>query len=573
MKDITTFIACYSKTNKEWLEETVESIQSQGVEPDVRYEEGLTADKWSDAIQRCKSKYLHLAHHDDTYVDGFYNETTAYLDSHPSAVACFTLDYIINEKGHRVSQTRLPFPPQDSYDYKDVFNLMVRHGNFLRCPSVVLNVPLVKGLRYPPTECGSASDTGFWFRILQRGPIGIINKQLYCYRDHAKSDTKKYMDGKDHVRALKMGLELHPCPTEMDWDVLANVTKAIQGLEDSDEDIRLQGLGKSTERTCLLVAHEPPYNAGTGILVGERAKQINRGGEEIAYYVYPDKDAERFSISTYEGVPTVKCPPYQFGEVCQSLQPDRIEFQHLLGWPLDILSTHKPDGGLEKALYLHDSYLFCPRAHLWNRNNEVCSGPGPDKCTNCSGISPEELQEREETLKSFLPSIDHIYANSEWTASNARRFLPTDKQIEVMEWPIPDHPHYRRRVRIGYFGYFAPVKGINVLMQAMMKVNWGQLLLFCDIPEHFRNGRRIWGHDNTLIIGPYDNRSLPQLCNLCDIGVVPSEVESFGITGRELEALGLPCIKTNVGGQTGEVEGGNVDALAKALQEAVDAYS
>ena len=210
---------------------------------------------------------------------------------------------------------------------------------------------------------------------------------------------------------------------------------------------------------------------------------------------------------------------------------------------------------------------------MLDKGNKVCTGPGPDKCPECADIKPEELQAKEEILHRLLPGVDRIWANSEFTKSLADRFLPTDKEIEIYEHEIPELPYYRKRVRIGYFGYAAPVKGFHILMQAMMEVKWAQLLLFCDVPEGFINGRRIWGMDNVLVMGSYRRDDLPMLCNLVDVAVVPSLNESYGITGREIEMLGVSVLKTNVGGQVGDIEGDNVEALTKAIQEVVDAHS
>src|SRR3990172_10098382 len=141
------------------------------------------------------------------------------------------------------------------------------------------------------------------------------------------------------------------------------------------------------------------------------------------------------------------------------------------------------------------------------------------------------------------------------------------KKFEVIEPEVPELPIYRKRLRIGYFGGFYPVKGVQVLLDAMQKVRWGQLLMFCDVPADFLKGRQLYGHDNVVVFGSYHRGNLPLLLNLVDVVVVPSINESFGLVRREVEMLGVPCIATDTGGLGGTVPPGDAEALARAIQE------
>jgi len=206
-----------------------------------------------------------------------------------------------------------------------------------------------------------------------------------------------------------------------------------------------------------------------------------------------------------------------------------------------------------------------------NRRLEVCDGPGVSRCANCADISPAVIQERQAELAKYLPTLDGIYANSEYTLGLARQHLPQGLDIQLHEFEVPELPLYAKRKRIGYFGYCNPVKGFHILMQAMLQVTGAQLLLFCEVPEDIRDGRRIHGFDNCLVMGAYRRDDLPVLSNLVDIAVVPSLNESFGLVSRELSSLGIPVISTKTGGQEGTIQPNDVDALARAIQEAVDA--
>ncbi len=97
--------------------------------------------------------------------------------------------------------------------------------------------------------------------------------------------------------------------------------------------------------------------------------------------------------------------------------------------------------------------------------------------------------------------------------------------IEVKEFPVPSLSPFPRRKRIGYFGYFHPTKGIHILLEAIRQVD-AQLLLFCDVPKDIVDGRSIYGMDNCLVMGAYNRRYLPRLCNVSECTGSPSINES-----------------------------------------------
>ncbi len=422
MDKLTVILSTYDG-HKRFIDETLESLKDNGVIPVVINNGKRAADNWNEAIRNCQTEYLFLPHSDDVYLPGFCERTIAYLDAHPDASAVFTCDYIIDEKGKRIGQTTLPFPLQDSYDYAFVLNNMARFGNFLRCPSVVMRAEKARGLSYP-TTCGTAGDTAMWYNLLERGPIGIVPRPLYKYRQHSESDTQKNVAGKwptDHILAMEYALNKHP--ELATWETLVSLSKAIKENKEVMEGKKLKAQADNATTVTFIVVHEPPDNAGTGILAAERCRKMNAENETaICYYVYPVAEAEGLSIGYAKGCPVIVCPTHAFRQAVDKLKPEVIEYQHLLRWPLDILSAP----ARRKELYLHDSFLWCARWHMMNKNNEVCDGPNPAKCYHCADITPAQQQEKQDALAKLLPLMDAIYANSEYTAGLARKYLNTE---------------------------------------------------------------------------------------------------------------------------------------------------
>lgn len=534
MNKVTAFIAAYSGTNKEWLEETVNSIRDQGIEPEVQHDEGITHQRWSKAIQECTTEYIHLAHHDDILLPDFYKETTAYLDSHPECAAVFTLDYIIDERGNRTGQTTLPFPPQDSYDFAFVLNNMIRHGNFLRCPTVVMRTSMVDKLSYP--ECDSASDTAMWFNILHHAPIGIIPKHLMLYRKSSVSDTQKNIIGTlrefDHVRALRYAVSLRDA---LEWDTYIGYHKALHNMKDAEDYHRVEALKKVSKHVTLIVAHEPPDNGGTGVIAADRVRKVNAGGDgRVAIYVYPSEE-RHIAEGWYAGCPIIRCHPALLGNVAGKFRPHVIEFHHTLGWGDGILNIQTE---ARKELYLHDLWMWRQHPHS--------DGSGQRIVPQVSGVQA-------------------IYANGPYLQGEARKALGCSVGLfDMIELPQP--AVYKKR--LAFFGGFHPTKGVGVLLQAMRRLLDYQLIMFSNVPKDLMDGRRIYGHPNVFVMGGYRRDELPCLVGLADVVVVPSLFESYGLCAREVEAAGAKVLSTRTGGLPGNIEPGNTEALVEAILNA-----
>jgi glycosyltransferase involved in cell wall biosynthesis len=329
----------------------------------------------------------------------------------------------------------------------------------------------------------------------------------------------------------------------------------------------------------------------------------------VRYYVYP-VPGDKVEVVWSNGLPLVKCPVEAFGDVIERLKPAKIEYHHLLKWPLDILSVPCA----QRELYLHDSFLWCARYHSVMRDGAVCNAPEPKKCADCSGESKEFLEKKRAFLAETLPKLNRFIANSAYTAKYALENLSILCEVEIPAGaPLPPYP---KKKRVGYFGGFGHVKGTPVLLKAWRILKKGyanprsycinysmvhnedivigfskgttirvsgdprdsviampefgaQLLLFCDVPAEWLTGRKIFGFDDVLVMGSYHRSDLPDLCNLVDLAVVPSINESYGMVKRELDSLGVPVVATSAGGLDGTVQAGDACALAEAIRGAL----
>jgi len=546
---------------EKYLEETVESFRAQGVEPVVVNDNRRNYDVWNEAFKTCKADYLCCAHHDDVYLPNYIKEMTAYLDAHPEVIAAFSLDYLIDANGKRIGQTNPTWKPQDTYSFADIHRLMCENGNILRCETVMYRVAMVRDMEFPDQSvCERAHDTQFWYMLADKAPLGIVMKPLVKYRVHAESDTQKNVTEHSlgHFKALEFAANLRP--QDVEFNNVMSVANTVVVLTAQSEAARVQTRAGGVE---LLVCHEPPENAGTGVVVAERVRTRNLLEDDVLrYYVYPVGGTDVDVVFT-EGVPAVKCPPAAFNTVLERLKPSKIEYHHLLGWPLDILNAPCK----HKELWLHDSYLWCARYHSVDKTGVVCNAPNPAKCAGCADVSAEILSAKLESLKG-LPKLQRYVANSEYTAKYAKENLGLVCEVVAPKGsPLPRYP---RKKRVGYFGGFGVVKGTPVLLKAWrMLEGKAQLLMFCDVPAGWLTGRKLAGFNDVLVMGSYRRNDLPDLCNLVDLAVVPSINESYGMVKRELESIGVHVLATECGGLDGDIPPNAPQALAQAIKAAL----
>lgn len=137
-----------------------------------------------------------------------------------------------------------------------------------------------------------------------------------------------------------------------------------------------------------------------------------------------------------------------------------------------------------------------------------------------------------------------------------------------------------------YVGRFAPVKGIDRLMEAIAYLQQHQGLRLVIVggdgdgaPEHQRFqslARKLSIQDSVTFMGRIEQDDLPPYYSAADVVVVPSHYESFGLVALESLASGTPVVATKVGamesilreGETGHVvNNGSPRSLAKGIEK------
>jgi glycosyltransferase involved in cell wall biosynthesis len=133
---------------------------------------------------------------------------------------------------------------------------------------------------------------------------------------------------------------------------------------------------------------------------------------------------------------------------------------------------------------------------------------------------------------------------------------------------------------IGYVGRLHQVKGVDVLLKALVKLpgNYRLVLAGTGDQETALNSlaRELGIEPRVKFMGFC--KDVPALMAAFDIGVIPSRQESFGIVGIELMRMGVPVISTGVSGMADYmIDGDNAllvdvdspDQIAECIQRIV----
>ena len=165
------------------------------------------------SFNRCLSlfdgDYSAIFHADDLYLPEILSEQVNYLEMNPGAGAVFTEAILINNAGKKIGQITLPAGMtinRKPYDFIFIFKKIMRHYNFIVCPSALVRTSIYKNeiREWDGQKFRSSADLDVWLRILQRHSIGFLGP-LIKYRISLMQETelvRKNLDRSDFFSVI-----------------------------------------------------------------------------------------------------------------------------------------------------------------------------------------------------------------------------------------------------------------------------------------------------------------------------------------------------------------------------------
>lgn len=138
--------------------------------------------------EHAEGKYSAIFHADDVYDRDMVRKQVELFESDPKVVVCATMAEGVDSKAKAVRSYKLPSDlaamPLRTYDFTTLFKSILRNGNFLFCPSMMVRTEILKhhAGEYASPKYGPSRDLRMWLQLTSDGLLGIIEEPLLKYR-------------------------------------------------------------------------------------------------------------------------------------------------------------------------------------------------------------------------------------------------------------------------------------------------------------------------------------------------------------------------------------------------------
>ena len=285
---------------------------------------------------------------------------------------------------------------------------------------------------------------------------------------------------------------------------------------------------------------DEPYKIYDEVYDGITIQRVNRPDRDYSY-------ESKFHNKKLEEI---------FREYLIKIKPDVVHFGHLSHLSTNLVNIVAEEHKLPVIYTVHDFWLFCVKGQLINQNNEICKGPSPTKCHDCSPYQTtiKSVREKLNHMKKVMSLIDIFLVPSH----TLRKFfidqgVPKNKVIYSKYGFNVNNIEYKKRtytsksqIKFGFMGRIIPSKGIRVLIDAFQNTS-ANLFIY----GHIGNKKRFLENSNIHFQGGYDNNNINQVLNDIDVLIVPSIwLENSPLVIQEAFLAGIPVITSNIGGMS-----------------------
>ena len=146
-------------------------------------------------IERAKGRWVHILHHDDLLLPGFYEKLKMGVDSPAAPGLIYCRHAFIDEQGRRswLSNVDAPKP--------GLLNQAMQHlasSQMIQVPAVIVQRSVYETLGGFRSDLCYTLDWEMWCRIARQYPVWYEPEVLACYRVHAGAESFRLkMEGKD----------------------------------------------------------------------------------------------------------------------------------------------------------------------------------------------------------------------------------------------------------------------------------------------------------------------------------------------------------------------------------------
>lgn len=188
-------------------------------------------------ISLAKGLYTAIYHADDVYKVNMVERQVNFLNGNPEAGGVFTEAEVMDEKGEIVGAIHFPkdlrIHGARNLSFFEVFKALLRHSNFLICPSAMVRTSIYKNCikRWRGEMFGSSADLDVWLRIARQTNLGILPEALMNYRVsdlQFSAKVRKQTDRADFFRVIDHYLQKYDIIEALTQSDLNNYKKLVQ---------------------------------------------------------------------------------------------------------------------------------------------------------------------------------------------------------------------------------------------------------------------------------------------------------------------------------------------------------
>jgi glycosyltransferase involved in cell wall biosynthesis len=291
------------------------------------------------------------------------------------------------------------------------------------------------------------------------------------------------------------------------------------------------------------------------------------------------------------------------GELVSSFDPDIIHIHHYAHIGIEVLAALRQAAPNAKIMFtLHEFMAICMHngQMVKNRTLKLCYKSNENDCHDCyPQHSPADHFLRKQYLLDQFSHVDSFVSPSQFLADRYIEWGLTEDKMHVIENVLPVMPTLpprtlregEKRTRFAFFGQVNPYKGIDLLLEAFLKLP-EEVLGIISLDIHGANLDKQTGELKEKVAGllaklegvvtmrgAYESHQLSQLLDECDWVIIPSIWwENSPVVIQEAIAHGRPLIGANIGGMKEKIEGiagltfeaRSSSSLATKIQQAME---
>lgn len=139
-------------------------------------------------FNRCLSlsqkKFTSILHADDIYDKFFIEKQVDFFKRNHDVGLVFTEGKMIDSSGKFIRNIEYP-SINNKISFLELFKLILKHGNFLICPSAMLLTKVFKkwNIKWNGKKFNTSADLDVWFSISKKICVGLLKEKLIFYRN------------------------------------------------------------------------------------------------------------------------------------------------------------------------------------------------------------------------------------------------------------------------------------------------------------------------------------------------------------------------------------------------------